>query len=320
MKNNSLMYFKTPENRAAESLLILLGLFCVGFFALGGVVQIVVMMAFGASFQDIVQSGGDYSKLPNAWVSMILGQGLGSFVGFVGTAWLYWRMIEKKQWSDLNFRPLPKIRIFLMVILIEGVFMGFNGWLQELNQNFVFPESMKGLEAVLKSMEDQLAKATKFFTTFTSFWQFLLAFIVIAVIAGIGEELVFRGLLMRKLLLGTKNIHVAIWLAGFIFAVIHLQFYGILPRMMLGVLFGYLYYWTGNIWVPIAAHIFNNGLAIVIMYLYNLGIVKTDLESIDHVPMPIVLFSLVATIGLLFLFRNYMESQSAESKSIESQA
>lgn len=308
------MYFKTNENPAASSVLIILGLFLINFLFLGSLIQIIVMLASGASLQGMLESGGDFTKMPNAWLGMIIGQGLGSLAGFVGTAWLYWRVIEKKQWSDLNFKSLPKPRVWLMVILIEVAFMGFNGWLQELNQNFVFPESLKGLEQALKSMEDKLAEATRFFTNFTSFWQFILAFIVIAIIAGVGEELVFRGLLMRKLFLGTKNIHVAIWLAGFIFAVIHFQFYGILPRMMLGVLFGYLYYWTGNIVVPIVAHIFNNGLAIVIMYLYNLKIVKTDLESIDHVPMPIVLFSLVATIGLLFLFRNYMASQSVESQ------
>jgi membrane protease YdiL (CAAX protease family) len=309
------MYFKTPENRPAESFLILFGLFALGFIFLGGVIQIAVMMAFGASFQEILKSGGEYSQLPNAWISMILGQGLGSFVGFIGTAWLYWRIIEKKQWSDLNFKSLPKVQVFFMIILIQIVFMGFNGWLQEINEHIVLPESMKRLEKLLKGMEDQLAKATRFFTTFTSLWQFLLAFLVIAVIAGIGEELIFRGLLMRKIFLGTQNIHVAIWLSAFIFALIHFQFYGILPRMMLGVLFGYLYYWTGNIWVPIFAHIFNNGLAVITMYLYNLGIIKTDLESIDHVPMPIVLFSLVATIGLMFLFKNYTESKTVESQS-----
>lgn len=310
------MHFKTNENPAASSVLIILGLFLVNFIVAATILQFAVLMAFGGSIDDIMKSsGGDFRYLPNGWLSMILGQGLGSFAGFIGTAWFYWLVIERKKWSDLNFKPLPKPRVWLMIILIEVTFMGFNGWLQELNQNFVFPESMKGLEETLKSMEDKLAEATKFFTTFTSFWQFILAFIVIALIAGVGEELVFRGLLMRKLFLGTNNIHVAIWLAGFIFAVIHFQFYGILPRMMLGVLFGYFYYWTGNIWVPIVAHIFNNGIAIIIMYLYNLKIVKTDLESIDHVPMPIVLFSLVATIGLLFLFRNYMESQSVESKS-----
>lgn len=309
------MYFTSKENPAASSILIILGLFLVNFLFLGSLIQIIVMLASGATLQGMLESGGDFTTMPNGWLSMILGQGLGSFVGFIGTAWLYWRIIEKKQWSDLNFKPFPKARVLFMIILIQVVFMGFNGWLQEINENIVFPESMKGLETLLKGMEEQLAKATKFFTTFTSFWQFLLAFIVIAVIAGIGEELVFRGLLMRKLFLGINNIHVAIWLAGFIFAAIHFQFYGILPRMMLGVLFGYLYYWTGNIWVPIFAHIFNNGLAVIIMYLYNLKIVKTDLESIDHVPMPIVLFSLVATIGLLFLFKNYTESQSVESQS-----
>ena len=313
MENNSPMVFKTRENPAASSILIIIGLFLVNFLFLGSIVQLVVMVAAGASLQDLLNSGGDFSKLPNAWLGMILGQGIGSFVGFIGTAWFYWRIIEKKQWSELNFSPLPKLNIFFMVILIEFTFMGFNGWLQEINQNFVFPEPLKSLEAILKGMEDKLAEATKFFTTFTSFWQFILAFIVIAVIAGIGEELVFRGLLMRKLFLGIKNIHVAIWLAGFIFAVIHFQFYGILPRMMLGVLFGYLYYWTGNIWVPIVAHIFNNGLAIVLMYLYNLKIIKTDLESMDKMPTPIIFFSLFATIGLMFLFKNYIDKQATQS-------
>ncbi|UTA67229.1 CPBP family intramembrane glutamic endopeptidase [Emticicia sp. 21SJ11W-3] len=313
MENNSRMYIKTNENPAASSVLIILGLFLVNFLVLGGLIQLVTVLAAGVSLDVMMKGGEDLRKIPNAWLGMIIGQGLGSFAGFVGTAWLYWRVIEKKQWSDLNFQSLPPIRIFFMVLLIEVSFMGFNGWLQELNQNFVFPESMKGLETILKNMEDKLAETTRFFTSFTSLWQFLLAFVVIAVIAGVGEELVFRGLLMRKLFLGTKNIHVAIWLSGFIFAVIHFQFYGILPRMMLGVLFGYLYYWTGNIWVPIAAHIFNNGLAIIIMYLYNLKIVKTDLENLDHMPTPIVIFSLIATAGLLFLFKNYLDKQSAES-------
>lgn len=263
------------------------------------------MVSVGASLENIMESGGNFNKLPNAWLGMILGQGFGSLVGFIGTAWLYWRIIEKKSWEAFNFSKLPHIQVFGMVILIEITFMGFNGFLQEINQGIVFPEVLKGLEEVLKGMEDKLAETTKFFTDFTSFWQFLVAFIVIAVIAGIGEELVFRGLIMRKILLGTNNPHIAIWVSALIFAAIHFQFYGILPRMMLGVLFGYFYFWTGNIWVPIFAHIFNNGLAVTIMYLHNIGIVKTDLESMDNVPLTIIGFSLLATIGLLFLLRNY---------------
>lgn len=296
------------ENPAASSLLVIIGLFLIGFLFLGGVIQILVMMAVGTSLTDFTNSDGDFSKLPNAWLGMILGQGLGSFIGFVGTAWFYWIKIEKKSWKDLNFDKVPALPVFGMVVLTQIAFMGFNGWLQELNQGISFPESMRGLEALLKGMEDKLAETTKFFTDFTSFWQFLLAFLVIAVIAGVGEELIFRGLIMRKLLLGTGNPHIAIWVSAFIFAVIHFQFYGILPRMMLGVLFGYFYLWTGNIRVPIFAHIFNNGLAITIMYLHNIGIVKTDLETMDDVPLSIVGFSLIATIGLMFLLKNYTNS------------
>jgi membrane protease YdiL (CAAX protease family) len=111
---------------------------------------------------------------------------------------------------------------------------------------------------------------------------------------------------MRKILLGTNNPHLAIWLSAFIFALIHFQFYGLLPRMMLGVLFGYFYWWTGNIRVPIFAHIFNNGFAITLVYLHNIGVVKTDLESIDKVPLSIAGFSLFVTLGLLFLLKNYV--------------
>ena len=297
------------ENPAASSLLVIIGLFLIGFLFLGSVTQILVMMAAGASLTDFKNSDGDLSKLPNAWLGMIFGQGLGSFIGFIGTAWFYWRIIEKKSWKDLDFEKVPTLAVFGMVVLIEISFMGFNGWLQELNQAVSFPESLKGLEVLLKGMEDKLAETTKFFTDFTSFWQFLLAFCVIAVIAGIGEELIFRGLIMRKLLLGTGNPHIAIWISAFIFAAIHFQFYGILPRMMLGVLFGYFYLWTGNIRVPIFAHIFNNGFAITIMYLHNIGIVKTDLESMDDVPLSIVGFSLIATIGLMFLLKNYTKNQ-----------
>jgi membrane protease YdiL (CAAX protease family) len=297
------------ENPAASSLLVIIGLFLIGFLFLGSVTQILVMMAAGASLTDFKNSDGDLSKLPNAWLGMIFGQGLGSFMGFIGTAWFYWRIIEKKSWKDLDFEKVPTLAVFGMVVLIEISFMGFNGWLQELNQAVSFPESLKGLEVLLKGMEDKLAETTKFFTDFTSFWQFLLAFFVIAVIAGIGEELIFRGLIMRKLLLGTGNPHIAICVSAFIFAAIHFQFYGILPRMMLGVLFGYFYLWTGNIRVPIFAHIFNNGFAITIMYLHNIGIVKTDLESMDDVPLSIVGFSLIATIGLMFLLKNYTKNQ-----------
>src|SRR5690606_12799644 len=110
----------------------------------------------------------------------------------------------------------------------------------------------------LKEMEKAAAEITEFLATSDTLPQLLMNILVIGVIAGIGEELIFRGVVLRKLLKGLNNTHVAVWLSAIIFSAIHFQFYGFLPRAMLGALFGYLYVWTGNIRIPIAAHIFNN--------------------------------------------------------------
>lgn len=297
------------EKPATPAILMILGLFVIGFIVLGSLVQMLVMFGFGLDLDEIASSNPN----PNTWWAMIVGQGIGSAVGFIGTAWFYWTIIEKKAWNDLNFSKKTAIPIFGVIVLIQITAMGFNGWLQEINQAFVFPESLKGLEIALKAMEEKLNETTDFFTNFTSFSQFLLAFVVIAVIAGIGEELIFRGLLLRKIYLATNNAHAAVWISAFVFALIHFQFYGILPRMMLGVLFGYFYLWTGNIRVPIFAHIFNNGLAVVVMYLHNLKIIKADLETLDDIPSSMIVFSCIATIGLLFLLRNYTLTQQTQS-------
>jgi membrane protease YdiL (CAAX protease family) len=137
----------------------------------------------------------------------------------------------------------------------------------------------------------------------------LLAVVVIAVLPAIGEELVFRGIIQRELFRGTNNIHVAIWISAAIFSAIHIQFYGFVPRMLLGALFGYLYYWSGNLWMPIIAHFINNGFTVVAMYLYQQGSVKMDIENAEAAPWSSVLFSAVITTALLYFFKKFYEKR-----------
>src|SRR5690606_21183338 len=109
--------------------------------------------------------------------------------------------------------------------------------------------------------------------------ELILGILVIGVLAGIGEEYLFRGILQPKLHIYTGNAHAGIWLAAFIFSAIHFQFYGFLPRLMLGALFGYLYYYSGSLVYPIIAHILNNVFTVVAVYLSKLGIVEFDIEG-----------------------------------------
>lgn len=299
------------ERSPSSAILIIIGFVLIGM-VIGNLLAAVVMLTVGGIGSDSLSDiNGALMESSSGWLALMLGQAIAALCTFVFSGLLYWKLIENKKFSDLSFRALPPAAVFLFVIVIQVFFMPFNGWLQAINQSMQLPASLKGIEDFMRNMEDSLSGMTKFLTTFNSVGELILAFLVIAVIAGVGEELIFRGLIQRKLYLATKNPHVAIWVAAFIFSAIHFQFYGFLPRLMLGAMFGYFYYFTGNIWIPIVAHIFNNGLAVMLLFLSNQEMIGKDIEEMDNVPFPAAVTSVILAIGLLWYFKEYTSDKRA---------
>ena len=72
--------------------------------------------------------------------------------------------------------------------------------------------------------------------------------------------------------------HVAIWVTAFIFSAIHVQFYGFVPRMLMGAMFGYVLAWTGSLWVPIVMHFVNNGIAVVSYQISAVSLQPSDVS------------------------------------------
>lgn len=304
---------KTTERPALSAILIIIGLVLIGMVIGNILAAVEIIKVGGIDFKDLDNMNQAFvalSESPNGWLSLVLAQGCVALITFIGAGLFYWNIIEKRRFSDLNFKPLPQVYIFLYVILIEIVLLPFNSWIQAINEKMNLPSFMKSIEDAIRAKEDELAEMTKYLTNFNSIGELIIAIIVIAVIAGIGEELIFRGLIQRKLLLGLKNIHLAIWGAAFIFSFIHFQFYGFLPRLFLGALFGYFYYWTGNLWIPIAAHIFNNAFAVIMMYLIHLKKVSPEIEKMDTLPLPYILLSVVFGAGMLLYFNKLTEKES----------
>ena len=217
--------------------------------------------------------------------------------------WFYLKLIVKKKLSDIHRTSVPMALPALITVLATMAFMTANTFLIEWNVNLDLPDG--AFEDQLKQMEESLAEMTERFTRFDNFGSFLLGFIVIAVLPGIGEELMFRGVLQNSLHKYSGNKHVAVWVTGFIFAAIHLQFYGLFPRMMLGVLFGYLYVWSGNLWLPIISHIVNNGLAVILAYYAQVSETDLDIDDPTSLPVWLAIAATALLAGLLFLFRNY---------------
>lgn len=175
---------------------------------------------------------------------------------------------EKKpvKYLTLDSKLLP-----LDMLLIVGLTLSIQpciNWLGHLNSAITFPESLAGIEASLKQTEDSLSKLTDHFLSDLSPWGFASSIIVVALVAAVCEEFFFRGVLQQLFIRLSKNIHLGIWITAIIFSAIHLQFYGFIPRVILGALLGYTFVWTKSIWAAILMHFLNNALAVVFHYLY----------------------------------------------------
>ena len=281
--------------------MILIGVTVI-FMAIGGGVGFFLFMKMtGMPLSDATNFQQHLHNYPNVYNAIMALQTFSTPIPFIGAAFFFWVFIEKQTVNDFGLQETSLPLLLLVGILVIG-FMPFDAIFIELNQKLALPESMKNIQDWMKKSEDDLAGMTKFLTDFKNPSQFIVALLVVAVLAGISEELVFRGVLQNIALRAFKNPHVAIWFAAFWFSFIHFQFFGFMPRMFLGALFGYLYFWTKNIWIPIFAHFVNNGFTLLMVYLYKNKTVGMDIESTESIPMTVALGSLVLTVLILRFF------------------
>ena len=245
---------------------------------------------------------GDYSPI-NGRMAMFFIQGIGSGIGFWVAAYVIMHFIDK---ADLHWEiQLPRFNVkgagLVLLITIGG--MLFNGLLVYWNSQLVLPEFMSSMESWMLEMEGQLLELTKFLTDFQTIPELLMGVLVIGVLAGIGEEMFFRGLIQPKMHLYTGNGHAGVWVTALIFSAIHLQFYGFLPRLFLGGMFGYLYYYSGSLTYPILAHIANNSITVLLVYASNQGMIDFDMESTDTVSYPAAIIGLLVLLAGIFYFK-----------------
>ncbi|MDF2156859.1 CPBP family intramembrane glutamic endopeptidase [Algoriphagus sp. CAU 1675] len=271
-----------------------------------------VPVLFNLSMEDILGlMSGDFS-VPNGRMAMLFIQGLGSGIGFWVAAWVVIHWIDKANlhWG-LQLSRFKADRMGLVLIITFGGML-FNALLVYWNAQLSLPESMAGLENWMKEMEAQLMELTKFLTDFQSVPELLMGILVIGIFAGVGEEMFFRGVIQPKMHLYTGSAHWGIWMTAIIFSAIHMQFYGFLPRVFLGALFGYLYLYSGSLLYPILAHIFNNSFTVLLVYFSNKGMVEFDIESTDTVSYPAAILGFLVLMGGIYYFKKKNSNEHAE--------
>lgn len=199
----------------------------------------------------------------------------------------------------------PSFKAILVVLAFYLVSLPAMNWLVDLNQSMSLPSWMSGIEELMRDMEDSAADATEQLLDINTLWQFLSSVFVIGVMAGLSEEMLFRGAMQRTMQDSRLNTHAVVWITAIVFSAFHMQFFGFIPRMMLGAWLGYLLVWTRSLWVPIIAHTLNNSTVVFFSYMANKGIMPEDFG--DNLGLPatgafpwLALLSLIASLALAF--------------------
>ena len=199
---------------------------------------------------------------------------------------------------------LNVILIGLLAVIASGPLVGYLG---DLNGKMHLPEALSGMEEWMRGMEDNADRLIKRFLEVKTLWGLLFNIFMIAIIPALGEELLFRGVIQKIFTQMTRNYHWGIWISAFLFSALHMQFYGFVPRLILGALFGYLLVFTGSIWLPILAHFLNNLVGVLTLHAENGGSETMDslnqyADSVSTSPV-IAILSLLVVVLLLYLLK-----------------
>lgn len=201
-----------------------------------------------------------------------------------------------------NHRPYRSDFMWVAVIIFFGI--PIISLLGQWNSAFSLPSFLSGFESQLKAMEERAELLTTAFLSTRSTSGLLVNILMIAVLPAIGEELFFRGIIQQLFIEWTKKAWLGILLSSFLFSFLHFQFYGFVPRFYLGVVFGFVYLWTGSIWLPITAHFLNNVVAVLAYYFYDKEMTGAGIEMYSEFATFLRIF-IGALVVILALWQIY---------------
>ena len=228
---------------------------------------------------------------------------------------------EPMKWLKVD--KFQSLKVSVCAVLLMLVALPAINLLAYINELMTLPAFLEPLEVWMKTQEETAKHLTEQFMNTTTFNGLIINISLMALLPAVAEELTFRGVLQR-LFQGSKVSdsptakapHLAIWCTAILFSAIHMQFYGFVPRMLMGALFGYMLVWTGSLWVPILMHFTNNAMAVILYFVAQRA--DWDMEKVDAIGTSDTLWlgivSMVMTIIGIYAFRRSTTMSNASSR------
>lgn len=199
---------------------------------------------------------------------------------------------------------VPGITEIILVLILAFCIFPISSFTGQINSAIRLPDGLKGLETWIAEKEEKADNLIELMITSRTFWSMMLNLATIALMPAIAEEMIFRGVFQKILGRLFRSDHIAIWVTAFIFSAIHFQFYGFIPRLILGLVFGYLFLWSRTLWLPVIAHFVNNAFPVILAFVGGVDKINSTpevplLKQVVFLPIPITI-----SLIIMFYFRN----------------
>ncbi|MCX6336555.1 MAG: CPBP family intramembrane metalloprotease [Bacteroidetes bacterium] len=222
---------------------------------------------------------------------------LASLIVFCIPAIVLAKILNNHPFQQLQFRSKIALKQVLLVVLLAFTGLLLSGALGELNESIWLPAKWL-IKA--REMENSYKETMLSMATMHSFTDYLIALLVMAFCPALFEEVLFRGGFQQIFVGWTKNIFLGILITSILFSAIHFSFFGFLPRLGLGMVLGYVFYFGRNIWLNILMHFFYNGM--IVTQLYVASIRGKNIEKTMDENMPIW-WGLLAIFAVVYLLQ-----------------
>jgi membrane protease YdiL (CAAX protease family) len=286
------------------------------------IITFFVVLAFGVAFSfpffgrgvmDMLASVPDYTD-PRTIAALKYFQIVNQVGVFIVPAILFVILTDDHFTGYLGLnRGLKKFSVFFGFIVIV-VALPFLNWLVDINNGIHLPAFLSRIEDWMRDSENTLQELTDSFLLTDKWGGFFINLVMIGGLAAIGEELIFRGILVRLFREWTNNVHLAVIIPAILFSAFHLQFYGFFVRTILGIILGYLFIWSGSLWVPILVHFLNNAMAVILAFMTRKGVITTDLKSFGASENGLIIggsfVMMILTMGIIY----YHERRKVKKK------
>ena len=288
---------KSVSYRFAMLLVLMIAGAMLGYIIALASIPLVFQIPFSALMQVLnMDSGLDITPAVLKYVQLILA----TFI-FIVPANAYSRLFSDNTLVFFEFKK-PSVVYLFFAALLWLFTLPIISFLADINNKITLPVSFASLENSFRLAEARAENASRFLLNISCLSGLMVNLLVIAVVAAIAEELIFRGIIQKLLFEQSKNIHLAIWLSALVFSLFHLQFFSLIPRIVLGAALGYSYYWSRSIWVPIFFHFINNASIVLASYLYQQKMITTDPNEITFFPNSVLFVAFICSIAIVYFW------------------